>query len=198
MGFAELMDRSAGLSARFFGFSAANSHVFSHRHVVSFHPFSSEPQINIEREARDEPYQVAYVRIESWDRREMTARAARRDTPDLWEEFEAGKGIRIHQPRALQPLCERDEVAAILVPGAAFTPSGIRLGRGAGFYDRFLRLYPAALRVGIAFDVQMTDALPFDEWDERVDIVLTDRSEYSSKFYEEWRIHGKIWNRTSS
>jgi 5,10-methenyltetrahydrofolate synthetase len=192
------MDLSSGLSSRFFSFASANSHLFSGRYVVSFHPFSSEPQINIEREARDEPYRVAYVRIENWDQREMTARAARRDTPDLWEEFHAAKNVHIHQPRALQPVCEREEVAAVLVPGAAFTPSGVRLGRGAGFYDRFLRLHPAALRIGIAFEVQMAGTLPFDEWDERVDIVLTDRAEYSSKTYEEWRIHGKILNRTSS
>ena len=162
---------------------------------MSFYPFQNEPQINIEREARDEPYRVAYVRIENWDQREMTARRARRDTPDLWEELELKRGQRIFQPKVTQGFCEKDEISAILVPGLAFSPSGARLGRGAGFYDRFLRLHPSALRIGVAFEIQVAESLPEEDWDERVDIVLTDKTLYTSNRYDEWKIHGKIRNR---
>ena len=195
LSFPELMARSSDLRMRFASLIARDSALISGRDIVSFCPFENEPQINIESEARDEPYQVAYVRIEDWNRREMSARRARRDTPDLWEEFELGKGRTVYQPRASRPYCEKDEIAIILVPGLAFTQGGERLGRGAGFYDRFLRLNPSALRVGIAFEVQLTPKLPFEEWDERVDIVLTDQGIHSSIFYEEWQKHGKIKSR---
>jgi 5,10-methenyltetrahydrofolate synthetase len=195
LSFPELITRSSDLSAAFFHFSSNNASVFRGLDLVSFYPFQNEPQINVEREARDEPYQVAYVRIENWDQREMTARRSRRDTPDLWEEFEVKRGQRIFQPKSTQPFCEKDEVSVILVPGLAFTAQGARLGRGAGFYDRFLRLHPSALRVGIGFQNQIAEFLPEEEWDERVDIVLTDQSLYSSNHYDEWKIHGKIKNR---
>jgi len=195
LGFPELMSRSEGLRARFSGLIRAVSGVLAGRHIVSFCPFESEPQINIESEARDEPYAVAYVRIDDWGRREMSARKARRDTPDLWEELELGKGRTVYQPRASQPYCEKEDIAIILVPGLAFTREGVRLGRGAGFYDRFLRLHSSALRVGVGFDVQMAGELPFEEWDEKLDIILTDSASHSSNFYEEWRKHGKITSR---
>ncbi len=198
LSFPELMARSSNLRARFAQVMTCNSAVIGGRHVVSFCPFEIEPQINIESEARDEPYGVAYVRIDDWDRREMSARKARRDTPDLWEELELAKGRTVFQPRASRPFCEKDEIAVVLVPGVAFTRGGVRLGRGAGFYDRFLRLHSSALRVGIAFEVQMADELPFEEWDEKLDIVLTDTETHSSNFYEEWQKHGTIKNRIGS
>jgi 5-formyltetrahydrofolate cyclo-ligase len=59
--------------------------------------------------------------------------------------------------------------AMVLVPGLAFDRQGHRLGRGRGFYDRFLRdlsargIHPLAL--GTAFSCQILDAVPADEND---------------------------------
>jgi 5-formyltetrahydrofolate cyclo-ligase len=64
----------------------------------------------------------------------------------------------------------------VVVPGLAFDPHGHRLGRGGGCYDRFLgRLRRSATTVGLVFDVQIIDAVPADERDMSVDIVVTDR-----------------------
>jgi len=64
----------------------------------------------------------------------------------------------------------------VVVPGLAFDPHGHRLGRGQGYYDRFLaRLRPTATTVGLAFDSQIVDAVPINERDRAVDIVVTDR-----------------------
>src|SRR5262245_52754894 len=64
----------------------------------------------------------------------------------------------------------------VVVPGLAFDPHGHRLGRGQGYYDRFLaRLRPTATSVGLAFDVQIVDLVPNNERDRRVDMVVTDR-----------------------
>jgi 5-formyltetrahydrofolate cyclo-ligase len=61
----------------------------------------------------------------------------------------------------------------IFVPGLAFTPDGVRLGRGRGFYDRLLATLPAAVvRVGVCFPGQLVGTLPRDPHDQSVDLVL--------------------------
>lgn len=64
----------------------------------------------------------------------------------------------------------------ILVPARAFDRHGNRLGRGGGYYDRYMS-HPAfrALRCGIAFAAQLLDALPHDEHDLPVHALVTER-----------------------
>ena len=66
----------------------------------------------------------------------------------------------------------------IIVPGLAFDKDKNRLGRGAGFYDRFLKtITPPVAKVGVAFDVQILQDLPNDPaWDEKVDVLVGERS----------------------
>jgi 5-formyltetrahydrofolate cyclo-ligase len=62
-----------------------------------------------------------------------------------------------------------------LVPGLAFTASGARLGRGGGYYDRFLQAYGHAVTaVGLCFDLQLREELPTEEGDMAVDYVVTE------------------------
>jgi 5-formyltetrahydrofolate cyclo-ligase len=64
----------------------------------------------------------------------------------------------------------------VVVPGLAFDARGNRLGRGGGFYDRFLtRLHKSATSVGLVFDEQIIDDVPVDDRDIGVDFVVTDR-----------------------
>ncbi len=173
---------------------------FNGKYIVSFYPFGNEPQINIESEKNDEPFQVAYVRITNWSQREMVSAQARRDQPGQWEELEITSTNKIFQPSVTQPICKTEDIAAILVPGLAFTSSGERLGRGAGFYDRFLKLCPEALRIGVAFEVQMAKLLPTESWDEKVDVILTDRGAHEvigTNLFGEWKTQGKIKNRSN-
>jgi 5,10-methenyltetrahydrofolate synthetase len=62
----------------------------------------------------------------------------------------------------------------ILVPGVAFDRRGGRLGRGGGFYDRFLAQWPDVRRVGIAFSEQLVAAVPREIHDVPVDAVVTE------------------------
>ncbi len=79
--------------------------------------------------------------------------------------------LRRLSERRMQP----DELQAILIPGVAFDPQGGRLGRGKGFYDRFLKKTPKnALKIALAFDFQMFDVVPMSEIDQYVDIVATE------------------------
>ncbi len=195
--FFSLIEKSSRLSEQFFRFTEENASILQRRFIVSFYPFELEPQLNIEKESRDEPYRVAYVRIVDWKSGLMEAHHARRDTPEQWEEYFLKNGTRIFQPGASQPQCQSEEVAVVLVPGLAFTSTGKRLGRGAGFYDRFLGRFPHALRLGIGFEDQLTQTLPTDSWDQDLDVVMTDRAVYERKCYSEWKKQGKIGLRST-
>lgn len=59
-----------------------------------------------------------------------------------------------------------------LVPGVAFDAAGRRLGRGKGYYDRFLATYPNIYKIGVCFDFQKVMEVPADGQDVAVDEVI--------------------------
>jgi 5-formyltetrahydrofolate cyclo-ligase len=68
------------------------------------------------------------------------------------------------------------DIDLIITPGLAFDRHKNRLGRGAGFYDRFLKkINPPTLKVGVAFEFQILESLPtHPSFDEKVDIVVSE------------------------
>ena len=65
------------------------------------------------------------------------------------------------------------DIDLILVPGAGFSPKGYRMGRGAGFYDRFL-IQTKGFRLGITFDALLREAIPVDDYDQSVEALVTE------------------------
>lgn len=64
-------------------------------------------------------------------------------------------------------------ISFILVPGVAFDAAGHRLGRGKGYYDRFLSALPARpFLLGACFAWQQVPAVPFEPHDIIMDAVL--------------------------
>ena len=61
----------------------------------------------------------------------------------------------------------------IVVPGVAFDGNGNRLGRGRGYYDRFLCHHLDVKRIGICFDFQLLDEVPSEPFDIRMDEVIS-------------------------
>ena len=56
----------------------------------------------------------------------------------------------------------KEKIDLVVVPGLAFDKEGHRLGRGGGYYDRFLADFPSDTpRIGLAFDFQVVKSLPF-------------------------------------
>ncbi|MEM6266723.1 MAG: 5-formyltetrahydrofolate cyclo-ligase, partial [Pseudomonadota bacterium] len=69
--------------------------------------------------------------------------------------------------------------AAQLIPDIVFVPligvtaDGDRLGQGGGHYDRWLAEHPGRLAIGLAWDVQVVDAVPCEPHDMQLDAVIT-------------------------
>mgnify|MGYP005843885449 CR=1 FL=1 len=81
----------------------------------------------------------------------------------------------LREPPGDAPAIPPGELGAILVPGLAFDAAGNRLGRGAGFYDRFLsRPGLSARKVGVGFDLQVVARVPTDAQDVPLDAVATE------------------------
>jgi 5-formyltetrahydrofolate cyclo-ligase len=76
-----------------------------------------------------------------------------------------------------EPLCPAlaavSGIDLMIVPGVAFDPSGNRLGRGGGYYDRLLSGF-SGISAAAAFDFQIYPQIPYDHHDIRVDLIATE------------------------
>ncbi|NLW57095.1 MAG: 5-formyltetrahydrofolate cyclo-ligase [Firmicutes bacterium] len=70
-------------------------------------------------------------------------------------------------------LCPLEQIDLFFVPGLAFDLQGRRLGRGAGYYDRYLAR-SVAVKIGLAYELQVTPCLPAEAHDISMDLVITE------------------------
>lgn len=66
-----------------------------------------------------------------------------------------------------------DTIDLILVPALAVDRSGNRLGKGKGFYDRFLAECKHPKLIAVVFDDEVFDSIPTEPFDKPVDGVVT-------------------------
>ena len=65
------------------------------------------------------------------------------------------------------------EIDCVITPGVAFDMQGHRLGRGGGYYDKFLSLAVNAKKISLAYDCQIVNSVPVETFDIPVDAVVT-------------------------
>lgn len=107
----------------------------------------------------------------NWERKEIRPVEITSIADDVMELDE--HGIRIPREGGI---ILPTQIDLVLIPGIAFDTQGNRLGRGAGFYDRFLRrLSRDAATVAAAFDEQVVDDVPIGPHDICVQVLVTDR-----------------------
>jgi 5-formyltetrahydrofolate cyclo-ligase len=101
--------------------------------------------------------------------------------PLQWGEYrpgglvEARFGLR-EPPEPWLPADAVATAAVVLVPALAVDRTGVRLGRGAGFYDRSLPpADPAARLVAVVRDDELVDRVPAEPHDVRMTHALTPR-----------------------
>jgi 5-formyltetrahydrofolate cyclo-ligase len=105
----------------------------------------------------------------SWEQRRMLPIQIDSLSDDL---SESALGIREPADGVPIPLADIDMV---VVPGIGFDLSGNRLGRGRGFYDRFLAHRDwAGIACGLALEDQVMQAVPVSEHDMKVQMLVTD------------------------
>ena len=62
-----------------------------------------------------------------------------------------------------------------MVPGVAFSPkTGVRIGYGKGFFDRFLKDFKG-IKIGLSFEIQLVDDIPANEEDIAMDAIITEK-----------------------
>lgn len=64
------------------------------------------------------------------------------------------------------------EIDLVIVPAVAFDEKGRRLGRGGGYYDRFIKKLTHAVLVGVGYDFQLVDEVPAARHDQRVHRII--------------------------
>lgn len=68
------------------------------------------------------------------------------------------------------------DIEVVILPGSVFDVHGGRLGYGGGYYDRFLEHEaPQALRIGLAYECQVVEALPLLPHDQRLHFLITEK-----------------------
>ena len=63
----------------------------------------------------------------------------------------------------------------ILVPLIVFDRKMNRLGHGNGFYDKILKDFPNALKIGCAFSIQEAKSIPKEPHDIMLDVIITEK-----------------------
>lgn len=105
----------------------------------------------------------------SWDQRRMLPIEISSLTTGLTS---TGPGIR--EPVAGMPV-PTEFIDLVIVPGLGFTNKGYRIGRGMGFYDRFLAQSDfLGVSCGLAFSEQVVDNLPVLDHDVPLSMLATD------------------------
>lgn len=82
----------------------------------------------------------------------------------------------IREPAYIEQNIDKMKIDCAIVPGAVFDKTGCRIGYGGGYYDRFFDgAHGALLKIGFAYDFQVEERIPQNEYDVPLDIIITDK-----------------------
>lgn len=79
-----------------------------------------------------------------------------------------------------RPFTDFNAIDVVIVPGVAFDKKGNRLGRGKGYYDRLLPKL-MAYKIGICYDFQVCELIPTEEFDIKMDALITEEEIFNEK-----------------
>ncbi|MDR1330889.1 MAG: 5-formyltetrahydrofolate cyclo-ligase [Tannerella sp.] len=92
--------------------------------------------------------------------------------------YQGEKSLKTGAFGIMEPATDRDETGddldLAIIPGVAFDRRMNRLGRGKGFYDRFLSTFRKPV-IGICFHFQLFDVIPVDAYDCKMTQIITEQ-----------------------
>ncbi len=131
--------------------------------VAAYMPLGDEPPL---REAVERWSQSKRVVVPKIEGDEMSFY-------DFRAEQMASGAFGIDEPQGVE-MCPPELIEVMVVPGVAFTRQGARMGRGRGYYDRYLGVAEAAhiYKIGTCFACQLVAELPTEPHDVAMDRVV--------------------------
>lgn len=91
----------------------------------------------------------------------------------IYEGKDKMKRGKFHVPEPQTPMYT-GSIDLIIAPGVAFDHQCMRIGRGGGFYDKFLRKHENVFQIGVCYDFQLRKRrIPHNWWDRGVNRVVT-------------------------
>jgi len=98
-----------------------------------------------------------------------------REIFDVRRDLETSRFGSFKEPMSSLPSIAPSQIDLAIVPGRVFDTHGHRLGRGAGYYDRFLGMQEVrAAAAALAFDCQVLDEVPREAHDHPMDLIVTE------------------------
>jgi 5-formyltetrahydrofolate cyclo-ligase len=82
------------------------------------------------------------------------------------------RNFSVLEPNSCKPL-KPEELDLVIVPGVVFDKNCHRIGYGKGFYDGLLKSVKCK-KIGLAYNFQIVEKIKTDEWDERLDKIISD------------------------
>jgi len=133
------------------------------RTVAAYMPLGDEPPLREAVERWAQSKRVVVPKIEGDDMRFYDFRA---------EQMASG-AFGIEEPQHAV-LCSAEQIEVMVVPAVGFTRAGARMGRGRGYYDRYLGAPEAThiYKIGTCFACQLVDELPTEQHDVAMDRVV--------------------------
>ncbi|WP_417335258.1 5-formyltetrahydrofolate cyclo-ligase [Halobacteriovorax marinus] len=135
----------------------------SDKTIGLFAPLSDE--IDIVSGLKGQGFKLAFPSVN--DLGQMVFRESRYE--DLIEK--SSFKVKIFEPRLE---CLEIDPDILVVPGLAFGRNGERLGRGKGYYDKYLKNYKG-ITIGLSFDEQLIAGIPMEDHDCYLNWIVTDK-----------------------
>ena len=80
--------------------------------------------------------------------------------------------FNILEPSENLKTIDPNDFEILFVPGLAFGTGFERLGRGGGYFDRFLTK-SSGIKIGLAYEFQVFSSLPILDYDIKMDMIIT-------------------------
>lgn len=115
--------------------------------------------------------------IEKWSKEKIFFLPVVKGNDLVFRKYISGMSFQSSKLGIAEPigddLVDYKKIDLVIVPGVAFDRTKNRMGRGRGYYDRFLKKISVP-KIGICFDFQLLDEIPISDNDVKMDYIVSE------------------------